>query len=99
MNNPIAAMIETKTIERAVINRGVEHSVRSEGGATGIDVVAGHLGRMMKEELSERVETVYAEEYAWPLGIALAFMLLTLLAVLLPYAAWRYYLRRRAASA
>ena len=27
---------------------------------------------MMREELSEKVETVYAEEYAWPLGLASA---------------------------
>jgi Ca-activated chloride channel family protein len=45
--------------------------VRSENGETGIDKVAQSLSRMMKDELSERVETVYGEEYAWPLGIAL----------------------------
>jgi hypothetical protein len=29
---------------------------------------------MMREELSEKVETVYAEEYAWPLGLALLLL-------------------------
>jgi Ca-activated chloride channel family protein len=29
---------------------------------------------MMREELSEKVETVYAEEYAWPLGAALLLL-------------------------
>jgi Ca-activated chloride channel family protein len=30
---------------------------------------------MMREELSEKVETVYAEEYAWPLGLAVVLLL------------------------
>jgi Ca-activated chloride channel family protein len=30
---------------------------------------------MMREELSEKVETVYAEEYGWPLGVAVALLL------------------------
>lgn len=45
--------------------------VRSENGETGIDKVAQALSQMMKDELSEKVETVYGEEYAWPLGAAL----------------------------
>jgi Ca-activated chloride channel family protein len=44
--------------------------VRAEHGETGIDQVAKGLQRMMREELSEKVETVYAEEYVWPLGLA-----------------------------
>jgi Ca-activated chloride channel family protein len=44
--------------------------VRAEHGDTGIDQIARALKKMMREELSEKVETVYAEEYAWPLGIA-----------------------------
>lgn len=57
--------------------------VRSEHGETGIDRVAKELARMMREELSEKVETIYAEEYAWPLGAAL---LLFVLEALLPEA-------------
>jgi Ca-activated chloride channel family protein len=49
--------------------------VRSEHGETGIDKVARGLSRMMREELSEKVETVYAEEYAWPLGAALLLLM------------------------
>jgi Ca-activated chloride channel family protein len=49
--------------------------VRAEHGETGIDQVARGLQRMMREELSEKVETVYAEEYAWPLGIAVALLI------------------------
>jgi Ca-activated chloride channel family protein len=48
--------------------------VRAEHGETGIDKVAHELSRMMREELSEKVETVYAEEYAWPLGLALLLL-------------------------
>jgi hypothetical protein len=31
---------------------------------------------MMREELSERVETVFAEEYGWPLALALLLLAL-----------------------
>lgn len=48
--------------------------VRAEHGETGIDRIAKSLQKMMREELSEKVETVYDEEYAWPLGIALALL-------------------------
>jgi len=50
--------------------------VRSEHGETGIDKIGRELARMMREELSEKVETVYAEEYAWPLGAALLLLML-----------------------
>jgi Ca-activated chloride channel homolog len=49
--------------------------VRAEHGETGIAQIAKGLQRMMREELSERVETVYAEAYAWPLGIAVVLLL------------------------
>jgi Ca-activated chloride channel family protein len=49
--------------------------VRAEHGDTGIDQVAHALQKMMREELSEKVETVYAEEYAWPLGAAVVMLL------------------------
>ncbi len=45
--------------------------VRAEHGETGIDKIARGLAKMMREELSEKVETVYGEEYMWPLGAAL----------------------------
>jgi Ca-activated chloride channel family protein len=48
--------------------------VRAEHGETGIDQIARGLQKMMREELSEKVETVYAEEFAWPLGIALVLL-------------------------
>jgi Ca-activated chloride channel family protein len=49
--------------------------VRAEHGDTGIDQVARALQKMMREELSEKVETVYAEEYAWPLGLAVILLI------------------------
>ena len=48
--------------------------VRAEHGDTGIDQVARALQKMMREELSEKVQTVYAEEYAWPLGLAVVLL-------------------------
>lgn len=54
--------------------------VRSEQGETGIDKVAAKLSKMMREELSERVESVYDEVFWAPLSIAV--VLLTLEALL-----------------
>jgi len=48
--------------------------VRAEHGDTGIDQVAQALKKLMREELSEKVQTVYAEEYAWPLAIAVVLL-------------------------
>ena len=50
--------------------------VQSSGGATGIEEITRRLRAMMTEELSERVETVYADVYAYPLGAALLLLLL-----------------------
>jgi Ca-activated chloride channel homolog len=48
--------------------------VRAEKGETGIDDVARGLKRMMREELAERVETAFDEEYMWPLGLAILLL-------------------------
>jgi Ca-activated chloride channel family protein len=48
--------------------------VRAERGETGIDEVARGLKRMMREELAERVETAFDEEYMWPLGAAVILL-------------------------
>jgi hypothetical protein len=64
--------------------------VRSERGTTGIDAVSQGLKRKMTEELAERVETVYADVYMYPLGAAL---LLLIVEVFLPESA-----RRRSGS-
>ncbi|HEY5959365.1 MAG TPA: VWA domain-containing protein, partial [Polyangiaceae bacterium] len=49
--------------------------VRSAAGSTGIDELSKILSRWVTEELSEKVETVYADVYAYPLGVALALLL------------------------
>jgi Ca-activated chloride channel family protein len=49
--------------------------VRSEGGTTGIETVSKHLSRMMREDLAERVETVYEEAYQLPLAVCLLLLL------------------------
>jgi|APMed6443717190_1056831.scaffolds.fasta_scaffold00291_15 Ca-activated chloride channel family protein len=50
--------------------------VRSERGATGIDVLAQRLEQMMESELSEKVETLYADVYFYPLGLALLLLVI-----------------------
>jgi len=50
--------------------------VRSESGQTGIAEIERRLKQLMTEELSERVETIYADVYFYPLGLALLLVLL-----------------------
>jgi Ca-activated chloride channel family protein len=49
---------------------------RSEKGETGLESIASRLRRLMSEELSERVETVYADVFAYPLGLALLLLVI-----------------------
>jgi Ca-activated chloride channel family protein len=49
---------------------------RSEKGETGLASIASRLRHLMSEELSERVETVYADVFAYPLGLALLLLVL-----------------------
>jgi Ca-activated chloride channel family protein len=49
--------------------------VQSEQGTTGIDKITARLSKMMREELSERVETVYDDVFWIPLLIALVLLL------------------------
>jgi len=49
---------------------------RSEKGETGLASIAARLRHLMSEELSERVETVYADVFAYPLGLALLLLVL-----------------------
>jgi Ca-activated chloride channel homolog len=60
----------------AIAREGTGTLIRSERGQTGIDKITQSLSRSMKEELSERVETVYGEAYATPLAIAAALLVL-----------------------
>lgn len=47
------------------------HIVRSAEGQTGIEVIARRLRQLMTEELSEQVETIYADVFFYPLALAL----------------------------
>jgi Ca-activated chloride channel family protein len=49
--------------------------VRSATGTTGIDKMARELSRYMSSELSEKVETVYADVYAYPLALTILLLL------------------------
>jgi Ca-activated chloride channel family protein len=49
--------------------------IRAEKGSTGIDQIAAELKRQMKSELAEKVETVYADIYFYPLGLAIALLI------------------------
>jgi Ca-activated chloride channel family protein len=49
--------------------------VQSEKGTTGIEKITERLSKMMREELSERVETVYDDVFWIPLLAALALLL------------------------
>jgi Ca-activated chloride channel family protein len=60
--------------------------VRSEGGQTGLGEIERRLKQLMTEELSERVETIYADVYLYPLALAL---LLVLVESFIPEAAAR----------
>jgi Ca-activated chloride channel family protein len=74
MTTALSAEGERQLTQIAEITGG--NVVRSEGGATGIEEVARRLRAMMTEELSERVETVYADVYAYPLAVALLLLAL-----------------------
>ena len=69
--------------------------VRAEQGTTGIDQIAAELKRQMKSELGEKVETVYADVYYYPLGLAI----LLLIAEVFVGDAPRRRLRRASAAA
>jgi Ca-activated chloride channel homolog len=70
--------------------------IRAEKGTTGIEQIAADLKRQMKSELAEKVETVYADVYFYPLGLAI---LLLLVEVLLGDAPLRVFLRRQPKAA
>lgn len=48
--------------------------IRAEKGGTGIDKITTELRRQMKTDYGERVETVYADVYFYPLGLAVLLL-------------------------
>ena len=49
--------------------------VVADKGTTGIERITTDLKRQMKSELAEKVETVYADVYYYPLGLAILLLL------------------------
>ncbi|MCA9583911.1 MAG: hypothetical protein KC657_00980, partial [Myxococcales bacterium] len=74
MTTELSADGEAQLAEIAKVTGGA--IVRAEKGSTGIDEVARALQKTMREELSEKVETVFDEQYMWPLGAALLLLVL-----------------------
>lgn len=50
--------------------------VRADKGSTGIEVIARRLERMMQSELAEKVETIYADVFHYPLAAALMLLVI-----------------------
>jgi len=73
LTTELSAEGEAQLAEIAKVTGGA--IVRAERGETGIDDVARSLKRMMREELAERVETAFDEEYMWPLGAAVLLLI------------------------
>lgn len=60
----------------SVAREGGGKLVRAAQGDTGISAVTEELRKMMTEELSEKVETVFADIYYYPLTLAVLLLLL-----------------------
>ena len=70
--------------------------IRAEHGSTGIEKVAANIRAQMKGELSERVETVYADVYMYPLALAI---LLLVIEAFVGESSFRNFVPRRAPGA
>jgi Ca-activated chloride channel family protein len=49
--------------------------IRAEKGTTGIEQITAYLRTLMKEELAERAESVYDDQFGWFVGAALLLLL------------------------
>ncbi|HSC86752.1 MAG TPA: VWA domain-containing protein [Polyangiaceae bacterium] len=61
---------------RSVAEAGGGRLHEAAQGEVGVDAMGDELRRLMKEELSERVETVYADVFQYPLGLAVVLLVL-----------------------
>lgn len=50
--------------------------VRAAKGTTGVQEITRELRRLMTDELSEQVETIYADVYGYPLGLAIVLLVI-----------------------
>ncbi len=74
LTTALSAEGEAQLTEIANVTGG--RIVRSSSGNTGIEQLTAVMSRWVNEELSERVETVYADVYHYPLGLAVLLLLL-----------------------
>jgi len=72
LTTELSADGEAQLAEIAKVTGGA--IVRAEKGETGIDEVARGLKRMMREDLAERVEMAFDDQYMWPLGLAVLLL-------------------------
>lgn len=73
LTTALSAEGEEQLAKIATVTGGV--IVQSAKGETGINEISRRLARLVTEELSEKVETVYADVYMYPLGLALLLVL------------------------
>jgi Ca-activated chloride channel family protein len=90
LTTSLSAQGEQQLAEIAKAGKG--ELVRAEKGTTGLGTITRDLKRQMKSEYAERVETVYADIYFYPLGLAI---LLLVVEVFLGDAPLRVFTRRR----
>lgn len=81
-----------------VATSGGGNIIRSETGQTGVEQITRSLKRFMTEELSERVETVYADVFHYPLLLALLLLLVETFVPLTPGGAKGNAASRRAST-
>lgn len=74
LTTQLTAEGETQLAEIAQVSGG--KLVRAEKGQIGIEEMTKHLKSLMTTELAERVETVYDDKFAWPLGLALLLIVI-----------------------
>jgi len=73
LTTALSAEGEAQLTEIARVTGG--RIVRGSAGNTGIEELTAVMSRWVNEELSERVETVYADVYHYPLGLAVLLLL------------------------
>jgi Ca-activated chloride channel family protein len=70
-----ALTVEGEKQLAAVAEGGHGKLVRAERGTTGIDQIAAELKKQMRRELGEKLETVYADVYYYPLVLAILLLI------------------------
>lgn len=71
-----ALSVEGEAQLAAVASAGGGQVVRAATGQVGIDEMSARLRKLMTEELSERVETVYADVFQYPLALSVLLLMI-----------------------